>query len=153
MGLVADEYAAVDSYYYFKEPLFYRYPENTDEIFQAYVNNPEDFEEFEIPNDYLGQRYHDLDNDLRDLKYQAYTYENSFKIQYYRGCVLTLKWLYFKNTDLAQSDIAIEYNSVRREISKIRESSTRNITGYCFHKGKLDILKQILLNTPLMKKQ
>jgi hypothetical protein len=150
MGLVADEYAAADSYYYFKEPLFYRYPENTDKIFEEYINNPDDFEEFQIPNSYLGQRFHDLSNDLDAIKREGETYANQLKIYYYHGFISKIKELYYLHQDLSQVDIAMEYNHVKRELNKSRIQYP--IYTYYFHKGQSDCLRQILLNTPLIKK-
>lgn len=152
MGLVADEYAAADNYYFFTEPLFVRYPTNTDQVFHEYVNNPEEFEEFGITRDYLGQRLHDLKNDLGNLKLKGETPENYNKMRYYNGLINQIQALFFKSEEIGQSDTAEEYNLAQRELKKIR-SENKAISTYYYYKGQSDICKQILLNTPLYKKE
>jgi hypothetical protein len=149
--LVADEFAAADSYYFFKEPTYHRYPGNTDEIFAEFKFNPNIFEDFEIPVAYLGQRYHDLDNDLNALARKGYDEQTYNKVRYYTGMVAKLRELYFSAEPYGLIAIGHEYALNQNQLDKMRGKVS--IPVYYYHKGQTDILRQIVLNTPLVERK
>lgn len=151
---MVDEISAADTNYYFPEPKYYRVPSNTDQVFEEYCDNPDLFEEFEIPKDFLAIRYNDLKNELRQIQLEGGSSVNRKKYYYYKGMVDKLNDLINKDKDIGQDDLVMEYNDLQRGLKFLRESDTQigKIHRYYYWKGHSIILKQILLNTPLMPK-
>jgi hypothetical protein len=151
MGLVADEYSAADNYWFFKEPLYVRNPINTEEVFTQFLNDPTQFVDLEIPKEYLGQRYHDLGNDQNDLMGKGTTTQLYYQIRYYTGMVSKLRELFFSAEPYGL--IAIGYDYINEQSKLDRMKGKFPIPVYFYHKGIADILKQIVLNIPLVKKE
>jgi hypothetical protein len=85
MSEVADEFAAADMHWFFPEPTHHRSLFNTDELFNEYVSNPQEFENYQLSTEYFAIRYTDLKKDMEKIKLSGDTKENQRKYYYYLG--------------------------------------------------------------------
>ena len=150
---MVDELLAANNFYYFPEPTYYRYPANTDNIFEAYLNNPDLFEEYPIHDDYLILRHYDLKKDLESITRQGQSEATRHKFYYYKGMIDKLFELIDQDEEMHQYQLAMEYNELKSKLSKASNELTKeNLNVYYYFKGQSDILKQLILNAPIVTK-
>jgi hypothetical protein len=152
-----DEFLASDISYLFPEPLYYRMPSNTDEVFADYLANPSNYQDNTIPKIYILQRHHDLNNDLQNIEKEGMSEENAKKFYYYKGLVTSFAYI-ISEMDSLQSDTVLQSrilelrNNLQIDLENIRDSgmSPNNGLKYNYFKGRMTAYDQILLNSELV---
>ena len=146
---------AADNYYYFPEPTYYRYPENTDNIFESYVDNPDLFKENQIPDDFIILRHYDLKKDLESITRQGQSEATRHKFYYYKGMIDRLSDLIITAKKVWQYNLVMDYNDLANRLAKLRpviKMANEDLNVYYYFKGQSDILKQLILNAPIQVK-